>query len=268
MEHPQQQYQQRPKEGGRGNGCDDSETPRRGMGVVRRRRHHVEPSFEDDDDGFGERNSWNDRRSAGDDPRDEEEGRFFRGAAARGGGGRSFSRIGSRKGGGGKDSSRRPALMFLAQAALSFVGMVVLPTQLAYEVLVRPPTPSGGGRNHRGSPISLGVGGESSRETAAAARGLFTKGGGGGRHGRRQLGDSGMVWVDRGSTASVAGEGEGASYEKIGRVLQTADEEEGESFTYSTRTQFHLCSASALAEADLRASVMDVFGVEQSQVCV
>lgn len=258
MEHPQQ-----PQEEGGRIGGGDSDISRRGMGVVRRRRHHVEQSFLEDDDGLGETNSWNDH--------DEEEGRFF-GTAKVARGGRSSSRTGSRRGR-GKDNSRRPALMFLAQAVLSFVGMVVLPTQLAYEVLVRPPPPSSGAGNHRGagaSPasISLGLGAKSSRDAAEAARGVFTTGGGeGGRRGRPYLSDSGVVWVDRSGTAAVAGEAAGASL-RIGRVLQTEEGEGGDSFTYSTRTQFHLCAAagSELTEGALRTGVVDVFGVEQSQV--
>lgn len=260
MEHPQQ-----PREQGGRTGGGDSETKRRGMGVIRRRAYHKKPSGFEHNDGFGERNSWNDKD-------DEEEGRFF-GTARRGHGrSRSSSRMCSRKEG-DKGSSRRPALIFLAQAALSFVGMVVLPTQLAYEVLVRS-TPSGGG-NHLGAgappaSFSLDVRAKSSWEIAAAARGLFPKageGGGEGRGRRRYLSDDGVVLVDGRNTA-VAGDGEVAGVQNA-RVLQTA-EENGDSFTYSTRTQFDLCSEtdSELTEDALRAAIMDVFEVQQSQVRV
>lgn len=156
---------------------------------------------------------------------------------------------------GGKGrTSRRPALVFLAQAALSFVGMVVIPTRLAYEVLVVQPPAARASAGPAAAAAAVSV--DLSRTAGAAVAG----GGGGaeGRRERRRLSDSGL-WVDGGS--------EGGRFRAAGskgRALQTADDEE--SFTYSTRTQFHLCAESEITEEALRAGVMNVFGVEEAQV--
>lgn len=147
--------------------------------------------------------------------------------------------------------------MFLAQAVLSFVGMVVIPARLAYEVLVvQPPAASGASAGLTGAAVSLDL-----RSDALAVEGR------GGERRRLSVSHGSGLWADGGEDE---GEGEGwrASGSR-GRFLQTADDEE--SFTYTTRTQFHLCAAlpeSELTEEALRAGVMDVFGVEEAQVCV
>lgn len=153
--------------------------------------------------------------------------------------------------------NRRPVLVFLAQAVLSFVGMVVIPTRLAYEVLVVQPSPI------RGAAVSLDLRSEASPRTLTTGAAAGGRGGAEGRSDRRRLGDSrgSGLWADD-------SEGEGLREGSKGRALQAADDEE--SFTYTTRTQFHLCAAlpgSEITEGALRAGVMDVFGVEESQVC-
>lgn len=213
----------------------DSEVPRRVVGM-RRRRYQQGASCED---GFGEVMP----SSFG------HEGGLL---LPRGGGGEHCR--GAREGGGkGLKSSRRPALMFLAQAVLSFVGVVVLPTRLAYEVLVvRPPAASGGG-------------------VGAAAVSLNLRTGLEGRHGGRRLGDSqgSGIWAGEREREGEREDGEGlrAAGSK-GRVLQAAGDDER--FTYATRTQFHLCAAlpgSVITEGALRAGIVDAFGVEEVQVC-
>lgn len=161
---------------------------------------------------------------------------------------------------GGKGSiGRRPALMFLAQAVLSFVGMVVLPSRLAYDVLVQPPRTSS---TPKAAAVSLDLGARSSEAAPAA---LVAGGGGGGgsreKGGRRLLSDSlsGGVWVDE---EGMVG---GADRTK-GRALQTDED----SFTYTSRTQFHLCALqeSAIDVESLRGAVVNVFDVDEAQASV
>lgn len=187
------------------------------------------------------------------------QGRFLAGQGGGEGGWR-----GAREGRGGK-GSRRPALMFLAQAVLSFVGMVVIPTRLALEVLVVQPPAGAAAAGAAAVSLDLRSDAASARTPAAAAAAATGAASGlEGRGERRRLSDSygSGLWGDGGE-----GEGWRAAGSK-GRVLQTADDEE--SFSYTTRTQFHLCAepGSSLTEESLRAGVMDVFGVEEAQVCV
>ncbi|CAM9168630.1 unnamed protein product, partial [Ectocarpus sp. 12 AP-2014] len=235
-------------------GGGDVEMPRRGVGV-RRRRHHeslrqrqAASSSSSCEDGFGEGSSTGGRNKSS-----NEDGRFWRrgGGQARGSGG-------SKEGAGG----RRPALVFVVQAVLSFVGMVVLPTRVAYEVLLQPRV----FESHRGEPPSLAV--RSATGAAAVAAGsasrTLVKEGAGEGGGRRRLSHFSR---DGGSGGGGGSDGL-VSSKKAGwrsrRVLQTDD---GDSFTYTSRTQFDLCAApgSELEEDALRAGIMDVFEVEQEQ---
>lgn len=217
-----------------------------------RRRRHQGASCED---GFGEVITSNYRQ-----------GRFLGRAGSEGSRSRRQGGCPSGGKGAGKDPSsstssrRRPAVMFLAQAVLSFVGMVVIPTRLAYEVLVVQPPPSASAGPGAVS-LDLRSGASPGALTAGAAASGRAADGGGGEH--RRLSDS------HGSGLGVDGgeEGEGLRTGSKGRVLQTAED----SFTYTSRTQFHLCAAlpgSSITEEALRAGVMDVFGVEETQVRV
>lgn len=230
------------------------EMPRRGVGV-RRRRHHeslrqrqVASSSSSCEDGFGEGSSRGRNKSS------NEYGRFWRR-----GGGQAKGSGGGKEGAGG----RRPALVFVAQAVLSFVGMVVLPTRVAYEVLLQPRV----FESHRGEPppppLSLAV--RSNTGAAAAAgssSGTLVKEGAGEGGGRRRLSDFSRDGGGGGSDGLVSSNKAGW---RSRRVLQTDD---GDSFTYTSRTQFDLCAApgSELEEDALRAGIMDVFEVEQEQV--
>lgn len=223
---------------------------KRGVGMRRRRYQHEESCCED---GFGEGDNRSNNRS------NAKEGRHLRYSSPAGEaegmplGGRR-SKGGSREASGG----RRPALVFLAQAVLSFVGMVVLPTRLAYEVLVQPRIfDSMDTGSAAAPPLSLKV-------VEPGMGGAAGDGGGGGRNSHRRLGgipEGGRLSTEGSSTGVAWGHG------SRGRFLQAAD---GDSFTYTARTQFHLCARAGteLTEDALRAGIVDVFGVEPVQVCM
>lgn len=162
---------------------------------------------------------------------------------------------------------KRPALIFLAQALLSFVGMVVIPTRVVYELLIQPGigTPSAG-RTAAGSDESihsLDVGGTPVIfPDPLAVRDHRAGRGSGGSHG-----GGGRV---NGDDISISQESLGVS--SVGRTgaraLQTETEEGEDNFTYTARTQFYLCVAEAagLTVQDVMDAVLTVVVVDPRQV--
>lgn len=162
--------------------------------------------------------------------------------------------------------ARRPALVFVAQVLLSLVGMVVIPTRLAYELLIQPGSRAGNIESATTSPFSW-VHPSDVRDTPNAGssglRSLKLRAGG-------AVGERRPVPIVGGKTGAWPEGGRDSSKGRTGaRVLMQTSEED--SFTYTARTQFHLCvapGATELTEEALRASIVDVFGVEESQVRV
>lgn len=159
---------------------------------------------------------------------------------------------------------RRPALIFLAQALLSFVGMVVIPTRLAYELLIQPGigTPaaraaeSSDGSIHgidvRGMPVIY--------PDPLEARDHRAGEGGGGSLDGRINGDD--ILMSRKSLGVSSAGRTGA------RALQAEEGGGEDSFTYRGRTQFFVCVAdgTSLAEESLMDAIMDLLEVDQTQV--
>ncbi|CAM9685805.1 unnamed protein product [Scytosiphon promiscuus] len=241
-------------------GSVDAKSPERGVGM-RRRRHQQEEETRQAgaaaaeascEDGFGEGINRSNNRS------NPEESRLLRRRSGPAGQGEGAP-LDSRSSEGGfrrrESSGRRTALVFVAQAVLSFVGMVVLPTRLAYEVLVQPRIFDRGDTGPADPSLSLKV-----VELAVGGAARDGRELGMGSH-QRRLSDSqeAGTFSPGGSRASVAW-GAGSR----GRFLQAADED---SFTYTARTQFHLCTAagSELTEDALRAGIVDVFGIDSAQ---
>lgn len=132
---------------------------------------------------------------------------------------------------------RRPALIFLAQALLSFVGMVVIPTRLAYELLIQPGIGTPAARAAAGSDgsiHSLDVGGTPVifPDPLAVRDHRAGEGGGGSRDGRINGDD---VSISRKSLGVSSARRTGA------RALQTEEGEGEDTFTYTANTQFFLC---------------------------
>lgn len=158
-------------------------------------------------------------------------------------------------------SFRRPALIFLAQALLSFVGMVVIPTRLAYELLIQPGIGTPAARAAEGSDgsiHSIDVRGTPviSPDPLAVRDHRAGEGGGGSRDGRINGDDILMSQKSRGvSSAGRTG----------ARALQAEEGEGEDSFTYRGRTQFFVCVAegTALGEENLRDAIMDLLAVDQ-----
>ena len=161
---------------------------------------------------------------------------------------------------------RRPALIFLAQALLSFVGMVVIPTRLAYELLIQPgiatPAAARAAAGSDESTRSIDVRGTPVIFPDSLAARDRAAGGGGGSHGNRINGDD-IVSISRKSIGVSSPTGRTGA-----RALQTEDEGE-DNFTYTARTQFNLCVAEGteLSEEALRDAIAEVFNVSLSQVC-
>lgn len=178
--------------------------------------------------------------------------------------------------GASSSSAKWPAkVTFLAHALLSFVGVVLIPTRLTYELLIRPESfaeanetralahgvragiaPAVGGR----APSLFDSGKDNSATGSVLAsatlrrqsRGAQAGDGGGGRGAEESNGLKGSGWV--------AGE----------RNLQESeggDGEEEDSFTFTAKTQFYLCSAVLeLNGGVMQTAVEEVFGVVESQV--
>lgn len=167
---------------------------------------------------------------------------------------------------------RRPAAIFFVQALLSFVGVFVIPTRLAYEVLVQPGFAETSAS--RGSDESLfQLSGRGAVAVTSAASGEIAP---------RPKSDNDFIRQEeekegRSWSASFGGQHRVVKTERGlavtsaaragGRLLMQA-EDEGDSFTYGARTQFHLCVATGvqLEEEILKASIVEVFDVDESQV--
>lgn len=159
---------------------------------------------------------------------------------------------------------RAMTLSFLTNALVSFVGVVVIPTRFTYDLLLasRSTTVTVDGRNHDEHRRGLG---------SSVWRG------GGGKDGTIHTGEgvSGAVWVSLGM-GDGAGEKVGDWRRKIAKrggggraLMQASQEEASESFTYTAKTQFFLCSeVLELPEETMQAAVMEVFSVDESQVRV
>lgn len=191
--------------------------------------------------------------------------------------------------GGGRRMGRSPknmTLTFVAHALISFVGVVLVPSRLAWEVLVVQSN-----SQHQSSLFGMMTAANVER-SEAIFRGLRVKeipvGTGGTRGGRGSIRHPGVVaWEGEGEAGGAGGEdwlplsigdhdGRGdahGDHRKAGanarnsgrRALQT----EEESFTYASITKFHLCSqVQNLTQPVMEDAVLEVFGVESSQVRV
>lgn len=191
--------------------------------------------------------------------------------------------------GGGRRVGHSPknmTLTFVAHALISFVGVVLIPSRLAWEVLVVQSPPQ-----HQSSLFGM-MTAANVESSEAIFRGLRLEeipvGTSGTRGGRRSIRRPGIVawegvgkagraggedWVslslgDHGGRGDALGDNSksGANTRNSGR--RTLQEEE-ESFTYTSITKFHLCSQiQNLTQAVMEDAVLEVFGVEASQVSV
>ena len=180
---------------------------------------------------------------------------------------RSMRTGGCRDGLRGREASKvspyRPGLVFLAQALLTFFVIVVIPARLAYEVLIiRPEEVSEIGSERAGSsheylPWVRNAGvvlhheiRESPESMGQLVQGMDGHVGGGGD---RYDGDASIIRSSRRSGS---------------RVLMQVEEEEGDSYIYTARTQFFLCAelTVGLDETQLMETVMQEFNLSNSQV--
>ena len=156
---------------------------------------------------------------------------------------------------------RRPALIFLAQVLLSFVGMVVIPTRLVHELLIQPGIGTPAARAAAGSDESIPSldvrGTPVIFPDPLAVRDHRAGEGGGGDHSGRINGDD--ISISRKSLGVSSAGRTGA------RALQTEDGED--KFTYKTRTQFFLCieESTLLEEEDVTDAIVEVFGLDPTQ---
>lgn len=170
---------------------------------------------------------------------------------------------GLRRESGGAFSSSRPELIFFVQALLSFVGIVVIPSRISYEFLIDRSQVTGNGSQQHGSSYAPRVPdvsvarhqhvNEPPRTFARIILEAFRGDVGpnfdiGGRYGDSSLG----------RTSRRSGS----------RVLMQTDEEEGESYTYTARTRFYLCSDQSidLDNDELSDNIVNIFDVDE--VCV
>lgn len=167
------------------------------------------------------------------------------------------------KTGSGRVASR-PAAIFLAQALLSFIGIVVIPTRLAFDLLVQPRDDQQAHGPPSASPSAIFSFPKEGRSVttpaphaspASSVKPLVEEMMERGRHGH---GDSvSSVLVSRGDTKGRTG----------ARVLMQAGSDE-ESYTYNANTQFNLCAFGVTLEMEaLSASLVDVLDLEEAQVC-
>ncbi|CAM9911247.1 unnamed protein product [Discosporangium mesarthrocarpum] len=153
---------------------------------------------------------------------------------------------------------------FLAHVILSFVGVVVVPVGLSYDLLIR-----------RGGASGNGLTGFS-----ASASFLWESKGGIGlfrpppptafeelEHAWQVEETPATLWEARGATW-IAGTVESAHGTRAGsgRVLMQAEEED-ESYVYATTTKMSLCVKGSVVEASVMMdAVKEVFSVEETQV--
>lgn len=187
---------------------------------------------------------------------------------------------------GGNGSSKRmgakaKTVTFVVHALISFVGMVVIPARLTWEMLiVRHST--GSSRNGSNDPVifeeaaAAAAAAEGSREALSALHTTLS-GAVAWKYVTHDGGDAPVeeddAWVlvsERSHAVGIGGDHFGSSRGEGRRRMQAEEEGgavEGESFTYNAITQFYLCSnvADIPAEA-MQAAVLEIFGVDESQV--
>lgn len=160
-------------------------------------------------------------------------------------------------------SFSRPELIFFVQALLSFVGIVVIPSRISYEFLIDRSQVTGNGSNQHGSRYAPWVPdvsvarhqhvNEPPRTFARIILEAFTGDVGPNFDNGGHYGDSSM----------------GQTFRRSGsRVLMQTDEEDGESFTYTARTKFYLCSDQSidLDTDELSGNIESIFEVDEVRV--
>lgn len=171
---------------------------------------------------------------------------------------------GLRREGKGAISASRPELVFFVQALLSFVGIVVIPARLSYEFLIVRSHVTDNGSQQPGSSYAPWVPdvsvarhqnvNEPPRTFARIILEAFKGDVGPNFYEGGRYGDSSLERTSRRSGSRV--------------LMQTDEEDEGESFTYTARTKFYLCSdqSVALNEDELRGNITNIFGVDEVRV--